>query len=72
MNKRHPEPCPSCTKEIFPNNDFSILYEDYANTIPHSSFKCQNFKNLKKKFEKIEDSIQNLRLQVNEIQGILF
>ncbi len=66
------EPCPSCNKGIFPNDDFTILFEDYANTILHDSFKCHNFKNHKKQFEQIEDSLQTLRLEVKKIQEDMF
>ena len=72
MNKRHAEPCPVCYREIYPNEDSTMLFEDYSQTIIHDSHKCYNFKHYKKQFEKIEDSLQTLIQEVKKIQEFLF
>ena len=69
---KHYEHCPSCNKEVFTNDNFTILFEDYNQTIIHDSFKCYNFKHYKKQFEKIEDSLQTLKQDVKKIQELLF
>ncbi len=72
MNKRHPESCPNCKKEVYPNDNNTISFEDYKQTILHDQFKCYNFKHFKRQFEQIEDSLQALRQDVKKIQEFLF
>jgi len=69
---KHYEHCPSCNKEVFFNDDFTMSFEDYAKTIIHDSFRCYNFKHFKAQFERIEDSLQTLKLEVKKIQELLF
>jgi len=69
-SKKHYEHCPSCNKEVF--FDSTMAFEDFNKTVIHDQFKCYNFKHYKKQFQKIEDSLQTLRLEVKKIQEFLF
>ncbi len=69
---KHYEPCPVCNREVIFNDDSTMAFEDINKTVIHDQFKCYNFKHYKKQFEKIEDSLQTLRLEVKKIQEFLF
>jgi len=69
---KHFEPCPVCKREVFFNEDSTMAFEDFKKTVIHDQFKCYNFKHYKKQFQKIEDSLQTLRLEVKKIQEFLF
>jgi len=69
---KHFEPCPVCKREVIFNEDSTMSFEDIDKKIVHDQFKCYNFKHYKKQFEKIEDSLQTLRLEVKKIQEFLF
>ena len=74
MSEYQIENCPECNKIVFLSTKGIIKhhYEDYKKTKLHDSYKCHNFKNYKKVFERLEDDVAQLREHIKQINEIMF